>query len=55
MPVIKHYEALGKVAEVSDIASLSDLSHGALQIDSTAPVDEVHRNAKGAVLQILNK
>ncbi|KAJ6611764.1 UMP-CMP kinase [Mycena sp. CBHHK59/15] len=39
MPVIEYYETLAKVAEV----------------DSTASVDEVHKNTKAAVLQILNK
>jgi len=39
MPVIKHYEALGKVAE----------------IDSSASVEAVHKDAKAAVEKILYK
>ncbi|KAJ6547282.1 UMP-CMP kinase [Mycena capillaripes] len=39
MPVIKHYEALGKVAE----------------IDSSPSVEEVHQQAKAAVQKILDK
>lgn len=39
MPVIQHYEALGKVAE----------------IDSSPPVEEVHKNAKAVVEKILIK
>ncbi|KAJ7470492.1 UMP-CMP kinase [Mycena latifolia] len=39
MPVIEHYQALGKVAE----------------IDSSASVEVVYKDAKAAVLKILNK
>ncbi|KAJ7135043.1 UMP-CMP kinase [Mycena crocata] len=56
MPVIKHYEVLGKVAEVCENCSAFTLSaHPRLQIDSSPPVDEVYQKTKAAVEKILKK
>ena len=55
MPVIEHYEKLGKVAQVgSKSLQLSLLSIDAtLQVDSSRAVDEVHAAAVVVVAKVL--
>jgi hypothetical protein len=55
MPVIKHYEKQGKVAEVrlEYSLSLTCLIRLIRQVDSTPKVGEVHKVAAAAVEKVL--
>jgi hypothetical protein len=53
MPVIQHYEKLGKVAEVHLKYSLAFTFLILCQIDSSPAVDEVHTAAVAAVEKVL--
>jgi hypothetical protein len=55
MPVIQHYQSLGKVAEVRGFSFFIYLDLLVLQIDSSPSVEEVHRKAKAVVEKILAK
>lgn len=56
MPVIEHYERLGKVAEVrlKSYQVLLRLIRLKCQIDSSPEVDEVHKAAIAAVEEVLS-
>jgi hypothetical protein len=55
MPVIEHYEKLGKVADVrlKSFLALLCLTRLIRQIDSSPEVDEVHTAAVAAVEKVL--
>lgn len=54
MPVIKHYSAQGKVAEVGDILSfVATFSHDQ-QVGSSGSVEEVYRSTCEVIQDVLS-
>jgi hypothetical protein len=49
MPVIDHYNSLGKVAKVYMFSPPNHHPHPAMQIDSSPGVEEVHATASQAI------